>query len=96
MSVQQIQVNQSTASTHSTNYNQVTNYLKAHVLDPEDAKTTIEANNNSKAAFLAGQCMLESLAGFIDSEAQTIRKSGLTFKEYDDMLSGFIENGPRD
>ena len=91
----EIVVNQNDVDTYSDEYHGAAIYLTADTDINIDSKSTISAKQNSVDAYLIGESLLENLGVHIDKEASNIRETGLTFKQYDEMLAGFEGNGYR-
>lgn len=70
-------------------------YLEKVSLVPQDMRTTLPANENSKNAYEKSQDRLERLGRLLDQEARNIRELGLAFAEFDEMMGRLGENGSR-
>ncbi len=62
-------------------------FLQREALTPVDEATTLFANKSLHHAYDRSQEVLESLAAAVDREAGNIRSTGVTFEQYDRMLS---------
>lgn len=70
-------------------------YLQNVSLVPQDMKTTLPANANSKAAYERAQGRISNLGTMLDQEAKNIRGLNMAFEEFDRMLGRFGENKNR-
>lgn len=63
-------------------------------LSPEDSKTTLSANPNSKGAFRHGQSGLATLGAVLNADVGNIRSLGVSFEEFDIMMGKIARLNP--
>lgn len=88
-------VNQNDVEESSAALTSAASFLSFRPMSPTDDRSTITANANSKLAYNSSGALLASLGECIDAEAKAIKETGLKFKEYDDMIARYMEQGNR-
>ena len=68
-------------------------YFDEVALIPSDSRTTITANVKGQAAYAKSQNLKKNFGDAMKQEASNIRNLGVTFQQYDDILSELWENG---
>ena len=89
----EIKVNQLAVEANVEAISGATQYFEAVALTPSDNRTTITANAKGQAAYAKSQEIKKSLGDAMKHEVSNIRSLGVTFQQYDDMLSELWENG---
>lgn len=90
-----IQINYERVEENAMGVENAAGYLQNVALVPQDMKTTIPANANSKTAYERAQGRISSLGIMLDQEAKNIRSLNRAFEEFDRMLGIFRENKNR-
>ena len=73
----------------------VAEYFRKNALVPEDAKTTLTANSAGKQTYNHSQEVIALLGENMEREVLNIRGIGVTFKQYDEMLTELMKSGMR-
>ena len=90
-----IQINYERAEENAIRIENAAGYLQNVSLVPQDMKTTLPANANSKEAYERAQERISSLGTLLDQEAENIRGLNVAFEEFDRMLGRFAESENR-
>ena len=90
-----IQINCERVEENAMSVENAADYLQNVTLVPQDMKTTLPANANSKTAYERAQGRIASLGTMLDQEAKNIRGLNMAFEEFDRMLGRFGENKNR-
>ena len=89
----EIKVNQEAVECNADAISGATQYFEVVALTPSDNRTTITANAKGQAAYAKSQEIKKSFGDAMKREASNIRSLGVTFQQYDEMLSELWENG---
>lgn len=89
----EIKVNQEAVECNADAISGATQYFDVVALTPSDNQSTITANAKGQAAYAKSQEIKKSFGDAMKQEASNIRSLGVTFQQYDEMLSELWENG---
>lgn len=89
----EIRVNQAAIEANVEAISGAASYFNDAALTPVDSKSTVTANARGQEAYAKFQKMKNKFGNAIKQEANNIRSLGVTFQEYDEMLSELWENG---
>lgn len=70
-------------------------YFRYVPLVPQDSKTTIPANSESKEAYEYAQQGIELLGQTLDGDVQNIRSLNLSFLQFEEMMGKLAQHGSR-
>ena len=90
---QDIKINQIAVKENSESISNSAQYLKEENLSPKDNSTTLTANGKGQEAYDKSQKLLVALGQALDQEAVNIRSLGVTFQEYDEMMTKLRKSG---
>lgn len=90
---QDIKINQIAVKENSESISKAAQYLKEETLSSKDNSTTITANGKGQEVYNKSQKLLEALGKALDQEAGNIRSLGVTFQEYDEMMTKLRKSG---
>lgn len=90
---QNIKINQTAVKGNSESISKTAQYLKEETLSQKDNSTTLTANGKGQEVYDKSQKLLVALGQALDQEAVNIRSLGVTFQEYDEMMTKLRKSG---
>ncbi len=89
----EIRVNQAAIEANVEAISGAASYFDEAALTPVDSKSTVTANTRGQEAYAKFQKVKNKFGNAIKQEVNNIRSLGVTFQEYDEMLSELWEKG---
>lgn len=89
----EIKVNHGAVETNVEAISGAIQYFEQVALNPSDGKSTITANAKGQEAYGKSPKVKKIFGDAIQKEASNIRSLGVTFQQYDEMLSELWEKG---